>query len=81
MIQVLGQETFDHKKIRCAPSKVSLKPLVYPGVENLNNMPVDMSLSGRYGKNLISAALYAADFSAGGEKCLVVYIFIGVCMK
>ena len=57
MIQVLERVKYDHREIRYAPSKVSLEPLLCPGVGNLNNMPADMALSGRDGKNLLAAAL------------------------
>ena len=75
MIQVLEREKSDHRKIRYAPLKVSIEPLVCPGVGNLNNMPADMALSGRDGKNLLAASLSATAVSAGGENFLVVFIF------
>ena len=81
MIQVLERAKYDHRKIRYTPSKVSLEPLVCPGVGNLKNMPVDMDLSGRDGKNLLAYALSDAAISAGGENLLVVFIFSGVYMK
>ena len=52
-----------------------------PEVGNLINMPGDMALSGRDGKNLLAVALSAAAVSAGGENLLVVFIFSGVYMK
>ena len=81
MIQVLERAKYDHMNIRYAPSKVSLEPLVCPGVGNLNNIPVDMDLSGRDGKNLIAAVLSAAAVSSGEENFLVVFILNGVYMK
>ena len=61
--------------------KVSLEPLVYPGVGNVNKFPVGMALSGRNGKNLLAAALSAAAVSSGGENVLVVFILNGFYMK
>ena len=81
MIQVLEREKYEHRKIRYAPLKVSIQPLVCPGVGNLNNMPADMALSGRDGKNLLAASLSDNAVSAGGENFLVVFIFMGVYMK
>ena len=81
MIQVLERAKSNHIKIRYAPLKVSLELLVCPGVGNLNNIPVDIALSGRDGNNLIAAALSAAAVSAGGDNFLVVFIFSGFYMK
>ena len=81
MIQVLERAKYDHRKIRYAPSKVSLKPLVCPGVGNMKNMPTDMTLSGRDEKNLLAAVFSAAAVSAGGENLLAVFIFSEVYIK
>ena len=77
MIQVLERAKPDHRKIRYAPSKVSLEPLVCPGVGNMNNMPADMSLSGSDGNNLLAAALSTAAISYGGENFMVIFIVVG----
>ena len=77
MIQVLKREKTDQRKIRYAPLKVSLEPLVCPGVGNLNNMPADMVLSVRSRKNLLADALSAAAVSDGGENLLVGFILVG----
>ena len=66
MIKVLERAKSDHRKIRYAPSKVSLKPLVCPGVVNLSNIPADMAISGRDGKNLPAGALSATFVSDAG---------------
>ena len=81
MIQVLERGKPDHRKIRYAPLKVSIEPLVCPGVGNLNNMPADMALSGRDGKNLLASSLSATAVSAGVENFLVVFIFSEAYMK
>ena len=81
MIQVLDRAKPDHRKIRYAPLKVSIEPLVCPGVGNLNNMPADMALSGRDGRNLLATSLSATSVSTGGENFLVVFIFSGVYLK
>ena len=81
MIQVLERAKYDHRKIRYTTLKVSLKPLVCPGVGNLNNMPMDMALPGRYGKNLLADDLSDAAVYAGGENLLLVFIFSIVCMN
>ena len=81
MIQVLEWEKSDHRKIRYAPSKVSIEPLVCHGVGNMNNMPTGMALSGRDGKNMLAAALSSAAVSAGGENFLVVFFLSEVYMK
>ena len=81
MKQVFDLAKSDHRKIRYAPSKVSLEPLVCPGVGNLNNIPTDMALSGRDGKNLLSAALSDAAVLLVERILLVVLIFRGVYMK
>ena len=75
MIQVLERAKYDHRKIRYTTLKVSLKPLVCPGVGNLNNMPAHMALPGRDGKNILSDALSAVAVSSGGENFLVVFYF------
>ena len=80
MIQVLERGKPDHRKIRYAPLKVSIEPLVCPGVGNLNNIPVDIALSGRDGNNLIAAALSTTYVYAGGDNLLVVFIFSRVYM-
>ena len=66
----------DRMKIRYAPLKVSIEPLVCPRVGNLNNMPADIVLSGRDGKNLLAADLSAAAFSNDGQNLLIVFILL-----
>ena len=81
MIQVLERVKYDHREIRYAPSKVSLEPLLCPGVGNLNNMPANMAISGRDEKNMLASDLSAAAIYSGGENFMAVFIFIEVYMK